>query len=100
MKSTKILSVILLAAGLASGTVHAKGGHAGMGGGMGMGNTGLSPPDSAQRKETRTQIRDEKRIQTRDGAQTNSAQRNQNRDHIRTETSEQIRSSGASPAGQ
>ncbi|WP_296820005.1 hypothetical protein [Thiobacillus sp.] len=31
MKSTKILSVILLAAGLVSGTVHAKGGHAGMG---------------------------------------------------------------------
>lgn len=31
MKSTKILSVILLFAGLASGTLHAKGGHAGMG---------------------------------------------------------------------
>lgn len=92
MKSTKILSVILLAAGLASGAVHAKGDHAGMGGGMGMGNTGMSSPDSAQRKETRTQ--------NRDGAQTNSAQRNQNRDQIRTETREQVRGSGASPAGQ
>ncbi|MBC2732178.1 hypothetical protein [Thiobacillus sp.] len=86
MKSTKILSVILLAAGLASGAVHAKGGHAGMGGGMGMGNTGMSYPDSAQRKETRTQNRDEKRIQTRD--------------QIRTETREQVRSGGTSAAGQ
>lgn len=92
MKSTKTLSVILLAASLASGTVHAKGGHAGMGGGMGMGNTGMSYPDSAQRKETRTQ--------SRDGAQADSAQRNQNRDQIRTKTREQVRSNGASPAGQ
>jgi len=100
MKSTKILSATLLAAGLASCAVHAKGGHAGMGGGMGMGNTGMAYPDSAQRKETRTQNRDEKRIQTRDGTQANSAQRNQNRDQIRTETREQVRSGGTSAAGQ
>src|SRR3569623_814726 len=83
MKSTKLLSAILLAADLASCTVHAMGGHAGMGGGMGMGNTGMSYPDSAQRKETRTQNRDEKRIQTREGTQANRAQRNQTPDPLR-----------------
>ncbi|MHB1259136.1 hypothetical protein [Thiobacillus sp.] len=46
----------------------------------------MSSPDSAQRKETRTRIRDEKRIQTRD--------------QIRTETREQVLSGGTSAAGQ
>ncbi len=86
MKPVKALSLALLAAGLASGAVYAKGGNGGMGGGMGMGNMGMSYPDSAQRKETRTRSRDEKRVQSRE--------------QIRTETREQVRSGDAVSAGQ
>ena len=95
MKSLNVLSLVLLAAGLASGAAYAKGGNGGMGG-RGMGNCSMTSPDTAQRKETRTQSRDEKRIQTRDGSAADAPQR----DQIRNQTHEQTRSEGASPAGQ
>jgi len=95
MKSLKVFSLALLAVALASGVAHAKGGMGGMGG-MGMGNGSMASPDTAQRKEMRTQSRDEKRIQTRDGSQAGNAQREQ----IRNETREQIRSGGDAPVGQ
>ena len=91
MKSLKVLSLVLVTAGLASGVVHAKGGMGGMGG-MGMGNGSMTSPDTAQRTETRIQSRDEKRIQKRDGSAADAAQRTQNR--------EQTRSEGAFSSGQ
>lgn len=96
MKSLKVLPLVVLAAGLASGAVHAKGGNGGTGGGMGMGHAGMPYPGMAQRAETRAQSRNEKRVQQRDGA-ASDAQQYRNRDQVRTETREQ--SDGAAAGG-
>lgn len=67
MKLLKVFPLVLFAAGLASGVVHAKGGNGGMGMGGGAGMGGMSSPGAGQRDQIRTQSRIEKHTRTRDG---------------------------------
>ena len=96
MKSLKMIPLVLFAAALASGAAHAKGG---MGGGMHMGNGGMTQANPTPRQETRSQTREEKRLQKGDG-QADNAQRSQSLEQIRNETREQVRSDGANAPGQ
>lgn len=93
MNTLKIIPLVLLAAGLASGTAHARGGHGGMG------NGAMIPPAPAQRTEARTQHRETQRVQARDGSHAGNAERNALREQTRTETREAVRSEGDSLPG-
>ncbi len=89
-KSLKVLSLVLLATGLASGAAYARGGG-------GMGN--MAGPGTTQADPARNQERVQNRVQKRDGSHAGGAQRNENRYEFRHENREQVRSERSSSAG-
>jgi hypothetical protein len=88
MKSSNILSLVLIATILASGAVHAKGGGAG----------GFGSADHAQRTEIRSQDRVQERSQKREGSQAGNAQRNEYRHENRHEDRAQRHSENTPPS--
>lgn len=84
MKSLKVISLLLIAASLASGAVYAKGGGS------------ASSADHAQRTEIRSQDRVQQRTHKRAGSQSGDALRHENRN----ENHEQMRQGGGLPSMQ
>jgi hypothetical protein len=93
MKSLKVLSLVLIAASLASGAVYAKGGGRG-----GIGSGGFSSTDHAQRTEVRSQDRVQERTQKRDGSQAGNTQRNEYRHEYRYENRARMHNGGDLPS--
>lgn len=93
MKSSNILSLVLIATSLASGAAYAKGGSGG-----GMGSGGFGSADHVQRTEIRSQDRVQERTQKRDGSQAGNAQRNEYRHENRHEDRAQMRIENTLPS--